>query len=543
MMITCGFSTGRGEIIMTKIFLRARCRYWKNLHDKLTDDVAIYEILTQSPDPESGYMIKEHTIKCYDKAEPEWLMGMAIYDWKFSDYSMANYSGRIAEHISENDNVIIIFEQDDVYGYPFYNFFARRKLKMNFHLHVVFYTYMKVREIKDDTAFLRIIPDVNRCDSVTVFNIAEWIDLGSESIFWLLPENYNKSAEIESLMTVNDIFEDELVEIIRNNDYSTLHSDDKSVFVYSRDTQSFVKHILQDFEVVDPDQYQHSIQEFITPNKGKETCRYLRSLRKRYVKKHPIKMQKETCTYNGNCQGSCRWCDFQSERLWKNTHKKWISLYKQKTEYWNVYAEICGINRLRLGSDGNGVRSLVVFDRCPLSCKYCINRSLVNMLPNIEKTSVAGLFFMLQKDLIYFEESGGGVTFGGGEPLLYADFIAVFKRAFPFIHIAVQTSLNVQYDSVDKLISLVDQWFIDIKDMNPAIYRAYTGNDQFQAIQNLQALVSLVDKEKIFCRVPHIPDYNTPEDISNSVMALKELGITNIEIFEYVCEQTGSVTE
>ncbi len=80
---------------------------------------------------------------------------------------MVKNSERIKSHISANDDVVIIFKQFD---YEFYNSFLKFKLEMNFHFHAVIYEYKKMRDIKDDTGFLRMIPNVNQCDSVTIFN-------------------------------------------------------------------------------------------------------------------------------------------------------------------------------------------------------------------------------------------------------------------------------------------------------------------------------------------------------------------------------------
>jgi len=143
------------------------------------------------------------------------------------------------------------------------------------------------------------------------------------------------------------------------------------------------------------------------------------------------------------------------------------------------------------------------------------------------------LFGMLKKDLVYFEATGGGIIFGGGEPLLYADFIAAFKAEYPFIHTAVQTSLNTDFYAVEKLIPYIDEWYIDIKDMNSGIYRAYTGQDNYNVIENLKMLVTLTDK-KIICRVPHIPNYNTPDDVNFSLNQLRQIGVVRTEEFEYI---------
>lgn len=518
---------------MTKVFLRIKSEYFGNISDKLKNDTEVYEVMTYLRSKNGK--IKENTIKCFGEGKEDWLFGRAVFDWEYCDYDIVSYSQKITCHISKNDDIIIIFLGEEANGYPFYNSFLKFQSEIKFHLHVVMLTYNKMRDIRNDTGFLRMIPNVNQCDSVTVFNLNEFIDLKDERWLWLLPKHYEKEVR-ENLDTINEIFEDELVEIIRKTDFSKLHSDNKSVFVYNHNAGAFENHVLEDFEIVNPSMYKDEIQEFITPNKGKETCRYLKTLKRKFVKKHPLKYGEATCTYSGECMGTCRRCDWDSENLWEKVYDKNHNKfrYDKDNENCNTEAEICGVNRLRMGTDGEGVRSLVVFDKCPLNCKYCINKSFVNQLPTIKKISVSELFGMLKKDLVYFEATGGGITFGGGEPLLYADFISAFKKEYPFIDVAVQTSLNTDFYAVGKLVPYVDEWYIDIKDMNAGIYRAYTGRDNYSVIENLKMLVTLTDKNKIICRVPHIPSYNTLDDVNFSLSELKKIGVVKIEELEYI---------
>lgn len=80
------------------------------------------------------------------------------------------------------------------------------------------------------------------------------------------------------------------------------------------------------------------------------------------------------------------------------------------------------ISRLRMASDGAGVSTLVAFFGCPLECRYC-----ANWICNDEDTerkyyTQDNLVSVLSQDDIYFKTTGGGMVFGGGEPLSQADF-------------------------------------------------------------------------------------------------------------------------
>ena len=82
---------------------------------------------------------------------------------------------------------------------------------------------------------------------------------------------------------------------------------------------------------------------------------------------------------------------------------------------------------------------------------------------------------------------------------------------------------------------VVDHWIVDIKDMNPIIYKAYTGKDIGLVIDNLQYLTK--NNSKITVRVPHIPGFNTASDVEKSISSLQEMGITDIERFTYIVKQ------
>lgn len=198
---------------------------------------------------------------------------------------------------------------------------------------------------------------------------------------------------------------------------------------------------------------------------------------------------------------------------------------------------LISINRHRLMTDGIGVTTLVGSYGCPLSCKYCINPHCWNpeILPKCKRITPQELYDRLKIDNLYFIATNGGVTFGGGESLLHADFIKEFRKVCgESWNITVETSLNVPKKNLETIIEVVTDYIVDIKDMNPEIYKSYTGLDNDRVIENLMLLAEQVGKEHIIIRVPKIPNYNNKEDIKNSVNRLKEMGFENIEVFSYV---------
>ena len=104
-------------------------------------------------------------------------------------------------------------------------------------------------------------------------------------------------------------------------------------------------------------------------------------------------------------------------------------------------------------------------------------------------------------------------------------------------NITIETSLNVEQSHVVRLLPIVSQWIIDIKDTNPDIYKAYTGRDNSRAIDNLRWLLAHDGMaERIIVRLPHIPDFNTQEDVDKSRQQLTLLGIKKFDEFNYITE-------
>ncbi len=206
----------------------------------------------------------------------------------------------------------------------------------------------------------------------------------------------------------------------------------------------------------------------------------------------------------------------------------------------NITMPVASINRHRMKTDGVGVTSLVASFGCPLTCKFCINKRTwdPDFLPKCKKMTPQQLYDYLKIDDLYFVATGGGVTFGGGESLLHADFIKEFREVCgDKWRITAETSLNIPEKSLRMVLPVIDDYIVDIKDMNPEIYKAYTGRSNERVLANLELLLKEKCPESIHIRVPKIPEHNSKEDLEHSVRILQEMGFTNIEVFSYVIKE------
>ena len=200
-----------------------------------------------------------------------------------------------------------------------------------------------------------------------------------------------------------------------------------------------------------------------------------------------------------------------------------------------ITAPFIAINRHRLTTDGEGVTTLVAFHGCPLRCEYCLNAQCLQADGVWCRLTPGELYSEVEIDDLYFMATGGGICFGGGEPLLRSDFIKAFAEIMnPEWKLTIETSLNVPLENVKAIASLVQMWYVDIKDMNPDIYKAYGCKENKQVVSNLQWVAANGYADKVIIRLPLIPEYNTDEDRQQSQQQLEEMGFTNFDKFNYI---------
>lgn len=196
-------------------------------------------------------------------------------------------------------------------------------------------------------------------------------------------------------------------------------------------------------------------------------------------------------------------------------------------------APFIGIVRHRIQTDGKGVSTLAAFHGCPLHCRYCLN-------PQCQREGVwriftpESLYEEVKIDQLYVLATGGGITFGGGEPSMYPDFIVRFREICgPEWNLTLETSLNVPADNIRRLSSVINQFIIDIKETNDEIYRHYTSLSNRRALDNLQELLQEGRGDDLIVRLPLIEGYNTQEDIERSAEKLRAMGVEHFDFFAY----------
>jgi pyruvate formate lyase activating enzyme len=217
-------------------------------------------------------------------------------------------------------------------------------------------------------------------------------------------------------------------------------------------------------------------------------------------------------------------------------------------------------------SDGPGIRITIFFKGCPLSCSWCHNpesqspeqqnlytasrcigaQDCIEVCPNDALTlapdgivtdlnrcklcgkcaeacptkaiEMSGRYYsthellqIIEKERVHFEQSGGGVTISGGEPLMFPEYLiellALCKQAG--IHTAVDTSGFEGKEILLKVAEFTDLFLYDLKLMDPILHKKWTGVDNKLILENLKVLI---DKKKaVNIRMPLIKNVNAGE--------------------------------
>ena len=200
---------------------------------------------------------------------------------------------------------------------------------------------------------------------------------------------------------------------------------------------------------------------------------------------------------------------------------------------------LLSLSRLRMGIDGEGVTTLVAGAGCPLSCRWCINKRLLQE-GKARPVTAEDLVEELRIDDLYFRATGGGVCFGGGESLLHGPFLRAFRRAAPAEwRVTLETSLAVPAEAVRLGAEAADFFIVDCKSMDREVYRRYTGGDGALMAENLALLLALAGPERIRVRVPLIPEYNDSALQRQSAEELQAMGFPRscLDLFSYVIRE------
>ena len=210
-----------------------------------------------------------------------------------------------------------------------------------------------------------------------------------------------------------------------------------------------------------------------------------------------------TTVFFKGCPLRCVWCH-NPEGISKKAE---IGYYGQKCKNCGECVSVCPEKCHKIE---NGVH---IFDRekC-ISCGRCRDVCLGDALKLYGKEMTSDeLFDIVSEDIMFYEQSGGGVTLSGGECLMHSDFCAelLSKLKSAGIHTAVDTSGFVTKKAIDTVFPFTDIFLYDIKAFDSDIHKKATGCPNEIILENLAYINELGGKAEI--RIPYVPEFNAGE--------------------------------
>jgi pyruvate formate lyase activating enzyme len=180
--------------------------------------------------------------------------------------------------------------------------------------------------------------------------------------------------------------------------------------------------------------------------------------------------------------------------------------------------------------DGPGIRVTFFMKGCPLSCRWCHNPEGISPLPenikrinkvggeSFSKEEQVGVYYsvdevleVIEKERVFISQSGGGVTFSGGEPMLQFDFLLAALKACrqKGIHTAVDTSGYSTIENFRAIMPFTDLFLFDLKHIDDKRHIEYTGVSNRLILENCEMLAR--ESKAIMFRIPVIPGMNDNE--------------------------------
>jgi pyruvate formate lyase activating enzyme len=221
-----------------------------------------------------------------------------------------------------------------------------------------------------------------------------------------------------------------------------------------------------------------------------------------------------TTVFLPGCNLRCFWCHNPESQ----PAGPCVQFFPDKCIVCGQCAEVCP-EGAQLVADGQRV---YVRDLCR-TCGACVDTCYAGALViKAKRMSVAEVMAEVGKDRPYYDDSGGGVTFSGGEPALQSEFLVellVASKALG-IHTAVDTAAQVPWETLAALLPHTDLFLVDIKAFGEEVHRAGTGVDNRRILENVRRLAAGGVELRI--RIPVIPGFNA--DAAEELLPFHHLG-------------------
>ena len=183
--------------------------------------------------------------------------------------------------------------------------------------------------------------------------------------------------------------------------------------------------------------------------------------------------------------------------------------------------------------DGPGIRTVVFLKGCPLHCAWCANPESMDPAEG-RVYSIPDVVAICEQDRAFYDESGGGATLSGGEPLMQPKFAIELLGALQRrgIHTALETTGHVAPAVFDRALDALDFLLIDVKHHDRDEHRRWTGRDNDLPLRNLRQAVRR--QIPMRTRIPVIPGVNAEvSDAHAFARLLRSIGVVEVQLLPF----------
>ncbi|HPT85606.1 MAG TPA: glycyl-radical enzyme activating protein [Bacillota bacterium] len=214
-----------------------------------------------------------------------------------------------------------------------------------------------------------------------------------------------------------------------------------------------------------------------------------------------------TAVFFKGCNLRCKWCH-NPESI---EHKPSLEFYPAKCIGCGACFAVCPVSAHIMQPIGQGGEHIIDRSKC-IRCLECTDTCYAGALVGVGQTVTAEYVVEnVKSEMPYYQHSGGGVTFSGGECMVQPNFLyAVLvgcKEAG--VHTAVDTAGNVPWEFFQRIDSFVDMYLYDVKAASPEVHRAMTGAGNELIIDNLKKICR--QGKRVWIRIPYVPGFNDGE--------------------------------
>jgi len=233
-----------------------------------------------------------------------------------------------------------------------------------------------------------------------------------------------------------------------------------------------------------------------------------------------------TTVYFKGCPMRCWWCHNPESQLFEH------ELAYRASRCLRCYACLDACPSRAISANGKG--NLIDREKCDV-CGKCVYSCSIEALEIVGRdVTDKDLVREIRDDMVFYEESGGGVTFSGGEPLSQPEFLlACLKECRKAgIHTAIDTCGYAPTETVETIAPFADLWLYDLKIIDDYRHTQFTGVSNSLILENIARLADI--GASIVIVTPLVADVNDDDDnITGIAEFAQDLGIGNISILPY----------